>query len=159
MINAKFRWDASIFTSKMGNLGTKLIPYAKVTFAQLADEARRRVKAYTPPTKGTNIRELWEIEHSSRGTIEEYIIHNLYENQDVILFFEVGTKPHQIRPRKAGYPLHWLDEDTGAHMFAYLVRHPGTPAYRMIEQGERETEVLLNQYIQQTLSMIGRGMS
>lgn len=36
-----------------------------------------------------------------------------------------GTQAHVIVPVKAKV-LHWLDPETGQHMFRYRVRHPGT---------------------------------
>ena len=37
-----------------------------------------------------------------------------------------GTVPHTIVPKGPGYPLHWIDKETGGHRFAMKVRHPGT---------------------------------
>ena len=37
-----------------------------------------------------------------------------------------GTKPHIIVPKGPGYPLHWVDPDTGEHRYAMKVNHPGT---------------------------------
>ena len=44
-------------------------------------------------------------------------------------FVEEGTRPHEIRPRKAA-SLHWVDAD-GDH-FAKKVNHPGTPSLPFI---------------------------
>jgi len=43
-----------------------------------------------------------------------------------------GTRPHEIPTGGAaaqlakGYPLHWVDRQTGEHRFAWSVWHPGT---------------------------------
>jgi len=43
-----------------------------------------------------------------------------------------GTRPHPIPVGGAaeqmakGYPLHWIDRQTGEHRFAWSVWHPGT---------------------------------
>ena len=39
-----------------------------------------------------------------------------------------GTVPHEIVPKRPGYPLHWIDPDTGEDVFRYKVWHPGTTA-------------------------------
>jgi hypothetical protein len=54
------------------------------------------------------------------------------EHAFVLPFLAGGTKPHPI-PRGGsaeqlakGYPLHWIDQQTGEHRFAWSVWHPGT---------------------------------
>ena len=59
----------------------------------------------------------------------------------IALFLEVGTKPHDIRPRDKK-ALHWVDG--GGEHFRRGVHHPGTRArgYEEIEakRGERELQ-------------------
>ncbi|TDD37892.1 hypothetical protein E1287_07495 [Actinomadura sp. KC06] len=44
---------------------------------------------------------------------------------------EWGTRPHIILPRNGRY-LRWVDPGTGRVIYARMVRHPGTPAYRVM---------------------------
>jgi len=46
-------------------------------------------------------------------------------------YLELGTKPHKIYPKSPGGVLHWTDE-SGDH-FAKSVNHPGTRAYKFLE--------------------------
>ncbi len=158
MLAAKMTVDYSTFQKKMGVVGTRVIPYAKVAFKKLAGWAFLTLKAHTPPTRQgrTKIKELWKMRMSRRGTVESYIIKNTYPNQNVILWMEEGTPPHEIRPKKPGGVLHWIDDDTGQDMFAKLVRHPGTPAYRMVAQTEKEVNIKIDYYIQQTFTQLDR---
>jgi len=155
VIQAKLRIDAAMFEKKMGAVGTRAIPFARESFKKFAVEAYRAVKMYTPPTRSgrTKIKDLWKMQFSRRGTIESYIIKNIYPNQDVILWMEEGTPPHIIRPKKPGGILRWIDEDTGQEMFARLVHHPGTPAYRMVYHAEREMNIRIDYYIAQTFAL------
>jgi len=158
MLAAKFQIDMAMFERKARNIGTRVIPYARFMFKKLAGWAFLTLKAHTPPTRHgrTKIKELWKMKLSRRGTIENYIIENMYPNQDVIMFMEEGTRPHIIRPKRAGGVLAWVDEDTGQAMFARLVHHPGTPAYHMVAQTEREVNIKIDYYIQQTFKMTNK---
>jgi len=154
MIAAKLQIDMAMFERKTKNIGTKVIPYARVAFKKLAGWAFLTLKAHTPPTRRgrTKIKELWKMRLTRRGTIENFIIKNMYPNQDVILFMEEGTKPHVIRAKPGGV-LAWKDEDTGQDMFARIVHHPGTPAFHMVAQTEKEVNIKIDYYIRQTFKM------
>jgi hypothetical protein len=43
---------------------------------------------------------------------------------EIFKFVDEGTKPHIIKPKGPGYPLHWVNK-TGGDVFAKLVHHPG----------------------------------
>jgi hypothetical protein len=131
MIKAKFGVDYSLYKKKMGLLGTQLVPYAKITTQQLADIALAMIKQKTGRvTSGaTELRDLWEMDHNRIAAREEFIIHNTYPNQDVILWREVGTKPHDIVPKNKKF-LHFF---IGFHeIFTKHVWHPGTRPHLMI---------------------------
>jgi hypothetical protein len=49
-----------------------------------------------------------------------------------------GSKPHIIKPKRAGYPLHWMGAD-GKPRFAYSVRHPGTNPNNFLERAWSNT--------------------
>lgn len=51
-------------------------------------------------------------------------------------FLERGTPPHVIRPRKPGGML-VFKSSTGQTVFARQVQHPGTPAFRIMEDALR----------------------
>jgi len=48
------------------------------------------------------------------------------------IYLEMGTRPHIIRPKNKK-ALHWVQD--GADMFAKVVHHPGTRAYRPFTNG------------------------
>ncbi len=157
MIQAKLKIDASMFRKHANAIGTQVIPYARRAFKLFAVEAYKAVKLYTPPTRQgrTKIKDLWKMRFSRRGTIESYIIENTYFNQNVILWMEEGTKPHKIEA-KPGNVLSWIDDDTGQRLFAKIVHHPGTPAFRMVYHAEREMNIRINYYIEQTFKQVDR---
>lgn len=159
MLAAKMKIDYSMFQKKMGKLGTKVIPYARIAFKKIAGWAFVTLKAHTPPTRQgrTKIKDLWKMAMTRTGTIESYIIENMYPNQDVILWMEEGTKPHKIEA-KPGNVLSWVDDDTGQRLFAKIVYHPGTPAYHMVAQTEKEVNIKIDFYIQQTFNQLNNLM-
>ena len=63
-------------------------------------------------------------------------------------YVEFGTRPHEIRPRRAKV-LHWISE--GEHVFARRVRHPGTRGQffmrRAFEDGEKKASEIFNKFL------------
>ena len=64
------------------------------------------------------------------------------EHGYVLPFLLHGTRAHEI-PRGGsavqlakGYPLHWVDEATGGHRFAWSVWHPGTQPSPFVENAK-----------------------
>lgn len=55
---------------------------------------------------------------------------------DVAAGIEAGTRPHIIRPKKVGGVLVFVAR-SGETVFARLVQHPGTKAYRILETALR----------------------
>lgn len=147
--------NANEYYRKMGAIAKKVVPYVSVTMEILAKKALVIVEAHTPPTRAgrTKIRALWKMQYSRKGTIERYLIKNIYKNQDVIMFMEEGTPQHEIRPRHKK-ALRFIDEDTKEVVFTKLVRHPGTPAFHMVAQTQKEVGYLLDWYIKQTFKMV-----
>jgi len=138
MITATFIVDYSVFEQKMGLMGTKVIPYAKIQAQEIAKYGQRMVKTLTlsggTRTKGRQkIAELWALEQSRSAYTDIYTIRNLYPNQDVIHIFEEGAMAHQILPNKKRV-LHWEDPDSGESIYATNVHHPGVPASHMMEK-------------------------
>ena len=157
MIGMDFVVNANEYYRKMGAIAKKVIPYVRVSMEILAKKGLDIVEAHTPPTRTgrTKIRELWKMTHSRKGTIERYLIRNLYKNKDVLMYMEEGTPAHVIKPRLKKM-LRWVDEDTKEQVFAKIVHHPGTPAYHMVAQTQKEVGYLLNWYIKQTFQMVDR---
>lgn len=155
MFKYKFKIDSKIFESKSRRIGRLLRDFVTVTGKEIARFAHRTVAAYTPPTRSgrTKIRELWEMDFSRKGSVEEYIIRNTYPNKEVIEIFEYGANPHIIYPTKAP-ALKWIDDKTGAEVFSKISHHPGIPPYQMVAQTEKEVNILVNTYIQQTFKQI-----
>ncbi len=125
-------------------------PYMEVAWGQLAESGLSEVKALTP---NENIRSFWRMTKKSTDATTSFIIDNLYPNKDVLIFFEVGTRPHTIEPVNARV-LHFFWEN--AEVFSKKVFHPGTPAYRMVEQTEADLQARLNVYMQETIKMAER---
>lgn len=170
MLQPKVTVDYSLFEKKMGALGTKVIPRARITAQQIAKYGVKAVRLFTlrvPVARGRGgritrtegrrkIADLWRLTHSRRATMDVYTIRNLYPNQDVIIFFEEGTPRHEIKPRRRRF-LHWIDEETGEDVFARSVDHPGMAATKMVE---RTVEQVINPrvelWMRQTLAMVGQ---
>jgi hypothetical protein len=147
--------DYSLWKAKSELLRTQLMPFAKITGRQVAEVALEMIKDRTPTTQtGTDIRSMWEMKESRQKTREVFIIQNTYEPNQVILFFEEGTVPHEIRGTK--WPLHfwWL----GKEIYAWHVSHPGTPAYRMIDQTEEYIKPKMDWWERQQYNMVGKIM-
>ena len=154
----KISFDASIFQERFGALYKKAIPYMMTTFKQIAVWALAEVRTYTPtPRAGsTSIRDLWRMTESRQAAWQEFVIANIYANQDVLVFMEEGTKPHQIKS-KGTWPLHFF-LDSGEEIYCRLVHHPGTVAYHMIQQTESAAQIKIEQYIHDTRVMIDKMM-
>ena len=170
MLQPKVIVDYSLFEKKMGALGTKVIPRARITAQQIAKYGVKAVRLFTlkvPVARGRGgriartegrrrIADMWQLTHQRRALMDLYTIKNLYPNQDVLIFFEEGTKRHEIRPKGAGR-LHWTDEDTGEDVFAKQVDHPGTPATKMVERTEREViQPRVELWMRQTFAMVDK---
>ena len=149
MISAKFEVNYSLWKKKMGLYASRLIPYASTMAERLADVAFAMVKAKTPVTKGTNIRELWEVEHTKTAAKEQFVVKNLYKNQDVILFMEVGTVPHNIVPVNCKVLRFFIG---GREIHTKRVWHPGTVPHRMVYQAEQYVRPKMDWYTKQVFA-------
>ena len=151
-MEAKFLVDFELWRQKTELLSTKLIPYAKVTADRLAEVAFMMIKAKTPTTQtGTDIRGMWRMTHSRSAKGEEFIIRNLYPNQDVIVFFEEGTKPHEIRPVRKKCLRFTIE--TGEEIHTKVVYHPGTRGYWMLAETEDYMKPKMDWYAKQVFKM------
>ena len=164
MLTPKVVVDYSIFEEKMGKIGTKVIPRARITAQYIAEYGLKAARIFTlragshyNRTPGRmKIANLWQMTHSREATMDIYTISNLYPNQDIILFFEEGTKRHVI-DAKPGKILHWIDSKTKEDVFAKHVDHPGMKATRMLERTEKEIiNPRIKLWMEQTLAMVDR---
>jgi len=137
-VKLSFKIDKRLFIAKIRGVGTKVIPYIKSDIRDLAEWAFGEVKARTPEvTSGrTEIKDLWKMTENKSAAREQFVIKNLYPDQDVLIYMEEGTVPHVITPQKPGGFLHFFIG--GDEIFTKLVKHPGTPAYRMVGSVEAE---------------------
>lgn len=147
-VEMKLDWNSVVRALQI--LKDEFRPYMEVAWGQLAESGLSEVKALTP---NENIRSFWQMTKTSTDAITSFIIDNLYPNKDVLIFFEVGTRPHTIEPVNARV-LHFFWEN--AEVFSKKVFHPGTPAYRMVEQTEADLQARLNVYMQETIKMAER---
>lgn len=156
MVKAKFTVDMGVFIRKMEQgMAKQVIPFASDMLAQLGEKAHANIVKLTPRTRQgrTDIKALWKMEHTRRGTVESYVIENTYRDQNVILWMEEGTRAHIIRPKKPGGSLRWINEASGAAIYAKVVFHPGTRAYHMLDRTQPYVQGKLNEYIEATLKM------
>lgn len=150
----EIRVDYSLWQAKCELLRAQLMPYAKTTARQVGNVALEMIKDRTPATKtGTDIRSMWNLKESRQATKTVFIISNTYEPNKVILFFEEGTVPHEITS-KGSWPLHfwWL----GKEIYARRVSHPGTVAYRMIDQTEQYIKPKMDWWEKQQRDMVSK---
>jgi len=155
----KFSIDARIFEKRLGNLWRRLAPFANLKARDFARMGLEKVRDYTPETRPgrTDIRDLWRLDESRYGKVLEFIIHNIYSNQDVLAFFEYGTRAHKIEPVNARV-LRFIVEETGEEVFTRNVFHPGTRPWRMVEKTRQELNFLANQWVEMTLREVNRLM-
>lgn len=145
--------------ARLGALQQKVFPYIKKTFEEVAKWMLEEVKIYTPPTHtGTDLRSMWILEESgdlfsSTEGIAEWLIYNTYEDPRIIWFFEEGTKPHEIPVGPCGF-LHFFTYEGDEVYTKKSVWHPGTPAYKMVDQTVHEGQIKIDQYMEQTFAMV-----
>jgi len=139
--NAFIKLDYWQWRKKNEAFGKELIPYAKTVVREIAKKAFSIVKGRTPGPgiqydrsgasyRSTDLRPLWDMRHKKLQTREEFIMKNLYPNQDVVMYFEEGTKAHPIRPKRQGGFLNFYTSK--GFVKTKVVQHPGTKAHRMI---------------------------
>lgn len=155
-VKISFKIDQRLFMAKIKGVGTKVIPYVKADIKDLAIWAFGEIIKETPETtaRRTKIKDLWVIHQSKKGTIEQFVIKNLYPNQDVLMYMEEGTLPHIITPSKPGGFLHFFIQ--GNEIFTRMVKHPGTPKYEMIAKTEAKLEKKVDWLIQRWFKHVDR---
>lgn len=151
-VKFEFKIDEAKFWAKYNRLTPDVIDHARVRFKDLAERAHKMIKELTPATKqgSTDIKALWELEMTTRGQVESYLIHNLYPNQDVLAIFEEGARRHMIRPTRKML-LAWEDEQTGETIFAKNVAHPGYKGAHMVARTWMTVAPLIAAYEKLTL--------
>jgi len=158
MIQAKFKVDYSLFEEKMGAMGTKVIPYARVQAQQIAKYGQRMIKIFTlrggTRTKGRKkIADLWDLQMQRKAYTDIYTIRNLYPKQDVVAIFEDGAMVHNIVPRKKKI-LYWEDPESGEGIYAMNVHHPGVPASHMMEKTRKALDPRIELWMRATFAMV-----
>jgi len=161
MLKPRITVDYSMFESKMGRLGTKVIPYARIQAQMIAKYGLKAVRIFTlragNRTPGRiKIADLWQLTHDRKATMDIYTIENLYPNQDVIVIFEKGARRHEIRPRTKSW-MRWESTDTGEEIFAKHVDHPGVKGSFSIERTEKEIiNPRVEIWMRETLAMVDK---
>ena len=100
------------------------------------------------------IANLWTLTHERKAYMDVFTIYNLYPQQDVVMFFEKGTPPHEIRPSKKKV-LYWVEE-TGEEIFTKHVHVQGMKATRMVERTEKILDSKIAFWITKTLQMVDK---
>lgn len=154
MTNIQLEINAREFFRKMDRVETDLIPYMAISLERFAEMARDMLRKDTPrASKGdAHIADLWVFQKDMQAAITTYEVFNLSENQDLLKWLEEGTVAHFIFPKKPGGVLRFIDEATGEDIYAKYVVHPGTKAYRMVENTRQAIQSRIDEYIQTTLS-------
>jgi len=135
----EIKLDPRVFIKKIQAVGTKVIPYIKVDVEDLAEWAFEEIKARTPETSSghRDIGKLWQMTTNRTAAREEYVIKNLYPDQDIlIIILEEGAERHVIKPRKSDGFLHFFIG--GKEIFTRQVFHPGIPALNLLSSVEAE---------------------
>ena len=148
MIKAKYKIDSRRFRGKSGALINELVPYAEVTAERIADVAVDIVSELTPRSdKGTqHMADMWQYTKSRKARVLEFVIENMYPNQDIVLYVEEGTRPHQIPIGRRGF-LAW--EGSGGKWIytKRAVMHPGTSGVFMLKTTEVQMNALTDSYV------------
>jgi len=152
----KFSLNKEIFVRKLGLLGEQMGPMVSKAGRELAMEGYRSVVKLTGETAQgrTDLEHMWEIKNSKRASQEEFIIRNLYPDQDVVMFREVGTKPHLITPREGYGALRF--SIGGEEIFTRVVKHPGTRAHRMVGDTELFLQGRVSFYVDETYRQVDK---
>jgi len=155
-------FDWSVLEQKLGVMRDRMLPYVRETFRAFAEFGLDQIKMHTPETSPgrTKIKDLWIIDESPSERITRFIIRNTYSDPRVILWFEEGTKPHDIPVGRFGF-LHFVD-DMGDDVYTRkTVKHPGTVAWHMAQLTKADLATRINNYVQTTLnsltSMVQKG--
>jgi len=155
MMNVKFEFNDDRLRQRLSILADKVLPYIKATWFQIAKSVMHEAVLATPPPRSAaskDLRTLWEIvEEHPTDAITQFTIQNTYKPEQVLLYFEYGTKAHSIFPVRAKV-LHFFIN--GEEIFAKNVRHPGTPAWKMFETAERRADVIIEKYMTETFNMV-----
>lgn len=154
MIQGRVDIDYETLRRRLGDLHTKVIPFIRVSMEEIAKKGVSIISDYTPRSDepGQHIADLWDYKKTRKAASEEFIISNLYPDQDILLYLEEGTKAHEIVPRYK--KVLRFEVDSGRVVFAKKVYHPGTRPYKMVEQGQEKVDNLVDSYINLTFKMI-----
>ena len=109
------------------------------------------------PSGRKKIAEMWKLTQSRQAYQDLYTIHNLYPNQDVVIFFEEGTAQHTFGPKTKKF-LKFQDPDTGEDVFTKMVDNPGMPATKMMEKTEQVLYPRVELWQRETFAMTDREM-
>jgi hypothetical protein len=130
-VDAKLTVDVSKvlvdqFTSWQGPVGRSVSRLASSTVAQQKLLAPKRTGALAKSIKWT------------RGVSPRGITFTTGSSKPYAGFMEKGTRPHPIRPKRAGGFLVFFWPKVGRTVFLRSVNHPGTPAYHYLSKGYRK---------------------
>ena len=143
------------FERQLGVLRDRLIPFMRTTFRSFVESGVDFIQQAGPETREgrTKIKTLWVSEQTAQGAIDEFMIHNTYKNQDVILWFEYGTRAHDIPVGRAGF-LHFTTYEGDEVYTRKTVKHPGTSPWLMVTRTKAMLDAALNTYVEKTLASI-----
>jgi len=152
-VQVKFNWKT--LEKKLGVMRTQMLPYIRASFREFAQFGLYTIQMYTPDTSPgrTNLKALWVLDEAPAEKVTRFIIRNTYSDPRVILWFEEGTKPHDIPVGRFGF-LHFVDEGGNDVYTKKTVKHPGTMAWHMAQQTKADLAGRINSYANQTLASV-----
>ena len=157
MIDVEFKINYNVYRKRLRNLHQRAIPWFKSGFKNVAKKGLQTIIEATPETSQgrTEIKDLWDLKHTSTTATETFIIENLYPNQKVLMYFEKGTDAHVIEPTRKKFLHFFIDS---SEVFTKIVFHPGTPAYKMVEKTRGELDADVDAYVNYFFKSLDRLM-
>lgn len=149
------RFEAMKFARDLGQLAEKLVPFMRATFRSFVQSGVDYIQQAGPEVREgrTPIKTLWISEQTASGAVDEFIIRNTYRNPDVILWFEFGTKAHEIPVGRFGF-LHFTTYEGDEVFTRKSVHHPGTRPWLMVTRTKAMLDAALDNYVQATLRSV-----
>jgi hypothetical protein len=151
----KFRFDWKNVEMVLGQLRDRIVPFMRATFRSFVESGVDFIQEAGPEVRQgrTPIKTLWVSEQTASGAVDEFVIRNTYNNQDVIVWFEFGTRAHDIPVGRCGF-LHFTTYEGDEVYTRKTVKHPGTRPWLMVTRTKAKLDAALNTYVEKTLASI-----
>lgn len=139
-----FALAINAFAGRLDRLAKDVQTEVRAGMRSIARKAAARARELTPrsDTGGPHLAEGWTVTEPPGG--RTLIVENTDPRANeaiplagggetsLLQILELGSRPHEIRPKRPGGVLRFVDRATGEVVFARHVDHPGTRPYSMI---------------------------